>query len=72
MSIYGICIQYGTYQQSHNNWHKQQWWFLNNVAKSFISVSDEHFNAGNIVSRNSEVVLPNGEPGFPCDTDSAF
>ena len=40
-----ICIQAGSYQEPLNPWRKRRLWFINNRTKSFMSGSDEQFNA---------------------------
>ena len=67
-----ICIQAGTYQESLNNWRKQQPRYINNHANELSMVSAQQFNAENILSRYSYVVLTYKESINPCAKYATF
>ena len=56
-----IFIQAGTYQELLNHWRKQQLIYKNNNANLLTRGSAEQFNAETILTRYSDVLLPDGE-----------
>ena len=55
-----MCIQYGTYKEALNNFHKKRLHFKNECAKSFMSVTYSRANSENISSSYSDLVLTYG------------
>ena len=61
-----ICIQAGTYQEYLNHWRERRLLYINNNENSLTMGSVEHFNAENIFSIYSDVVLPERESIYQC------